>query len=74
MRRVSGEGLLRAVASNGARPEPAMAADLTGILRQTSLLLRSVPEQDLNAVAAASRLRSFRRGQVCSPEAIRVTR
>lgn len=40
-----------------------MAADLTGILRQTSLL-RSVPEQDLNAAAAASRLRSFRRGQV----------
>jgi CRP/FNR family cyclic AMP-dependent transcriptional regulator len=40
-----------------------MAADLTGILRQTSLL-RSVPEPDLKAAAAASRLRSFRRGQV----------
>jgi CRP/FNR family transcriptional regulator, cyclic AMP receptor protein len=40
-----------------------MTADVTGILRQTSLL-RSVPEQDLKAVAAASRLRSFRRGQV----------
>ena len=57
------EGGLRAVASNAVRPAPAMAADLTGILRQTSLL-RSVPEQDLNAAAAASRLRSFRRGQV----------
>src|SRR5580693_8868823 len=40
-----------------------MPADLTGILRETSLL-RSVPEPDLKAAAAASRLRSFRRGQV----------
>lgn len=40
-----------------------MAADLIGILRETSLL-RSVPEPDLKAAAAASRLRSFRRGQV----------
>ena len=40
-----------------------MTTDLTGVLRQTSLL-RLVPEQDLNAAAAASRLRSFRRGQV----------
>jgi len=40
-----------------------MTADLAAILGQTSLL-RSVPEQDLKAVAAASRLRSYRRGQV----------
>jgi CRP/FNR family cyclic AMP-dependent transcriptional regulator len=40
-----------------------MAADVTGILRETSLL-RSVPEQDLKALAAISRLRSFRRGQI----------
>ena len=40
-----------------------MAADLTAILGQTSLL-RSVPEQDLEAAAAASRLRRFRRGQI----------
>jgi CRP/FNR family transcriptional regulator, cyclic AMP receptor protein len=40
-----------------------MAADVTGILRETSLL-RSLPEQDLKALAAISRLRSFRRGQV----------
>jgi len=40
-----------------------MAADVTGILRETSLL-RSVPEQDLKALAAVSRLRSFRRGQI----------
>ena len=40
-----------------------MTADLTGILRETSLL-RSVPEPDLRAIASAARLRSFRRGQV----------
>jgi CRP/FNR family transcriptional regulator, cyclic AMP receptor protein len=40
-----------------------MAADVTGILRETSLL-RSLPEQDLKALAAASRLRSYRRGQI----------
>jgi CRP/FNR family transcriptional regulator, cyclic AMP receptor protein len=40
-----------------------MAADVTGILRETSLL-RSLPEQDLKALAAISRLRSFRRGQI----------
>ncbi len=40
-----------------------MAADVTGILRKTSLL-GSVPEQDLRALAAASRLRIFRRGQI----------
>ena len=40
-----------------------MSVDVTGILRETSLL-RSVPEQDLKALAAASRLRSYRRGQV----------
>ena len=40
-----------------------MTIDVTDILRATSLL-GSVPAQDLDAVAAASRLRSFRRGQV----------
>ncbi len=40
-----------------------MATDVTGILRQTSLL-RSVPPGDLAAVAAASRMRRLRRGQV----------
>lgn len=40
-----------------------MTADLAAILGQTSLL-RSVPEHDLKAAAAASRLRSYRRGQV----------
>jgi CRP/FNR family transcriptional regulator, cyclic AMP receptor protein len=40
-----------------------MTADVTDILRQTSLL-RSVSAEDLKAVAAASRLRIFRRGQV----------
>lgn len=40
-----------------------MTADVTGILRQTDLF-RSVPHQDVEAVAAASRLRTFRRGQV----------
>jgi CRP/FNR family cyclic AMP-dependent transcriptional regulator len=40
-----------------------MTIDVTGILRQTDLL-RSVPTQDLEAVAAAARLRAFRRGQV----------
>jgi CRP/FNR family cyclic AMP-dependent transcriptional regulator len=36
---------------------------VTGILRQTDLL-RSVPAKDIEAIAAASRLRTFRRGQV----------
>jgi CRP-like cAMP-binding protein len=40
-----------------------MTTDVTAILRHTSLL-RSVPADDLAAVTAASRLRSFRRGQV----------
>ena len=40
-----------------------MTTDLTGVLRQTDLL-RLVPDQDLEAVIAASRLRAFRRGQV----------
>jgi len=40
-----------------------MRPDVPSILRATSLL-RSVPAEDLNAVAAASRLRSFRRGQI----------
>jgi CRP/FNR family transcriptional regulator, cyclic AMP receptor protein len=40
-----------------------MTTDVTGILRGTDLL-RSVPGEDLKAVVGASRLRSFRRGQV----------
>jgi CRP/FNR family transcriptional regulator, cyclic AMP receptor protein len=40
-----------------------MTADLTAILRGTDLL-RSVPAEDLEAIAASSRLRTFRRGQV----------
>lgn len=40
-----------------------MTTDVTGILRGTHLL-GSVPAEDLKAAAAASRLRSFRRGQV----------
>jgi len=40
-----------------------MATDVAGILRQTALL-RSVPAGELEAVAAASRLRAFRRGQM----------
>lgn len=40
-----------------------MTTDVTGVLGQTELL-RSAPAGDLQAVAAASRLRAFRRGQV----------
>ena len=40
-----------------------MTTDVAGILRRTGLL-RSVPAEDLQALAAVSRLRSFRRGQV----------
>jgi CRP-like cAMP-binding protein len=40
-----------------------MTADVKSILRQTDLL-RSVPAEVLDAVATASRLRAFRRGQV----------
>jgi CRP/FNR family transcriptional regulator, cyclic AMP receptor protein len=40
-----------------------MTTDVTSILRETSLLC-SVSAEDLRALAAASRLRSFRRGQV----------
>lgn len=40
-----------------------MTTEVTAILRQTSLL-RSLPEGDLEALAAASRLRTFRRGQI----------
>ena len=40
-----------------------MATDVTGALRQTNLL-RSVTARDLETVAAASRLRNVRRGQV----------
>ena len=40
-----------------------MTPDLTGILGRTSLF-GSVPDQDLEAVVAVSRLRAFRRGQV----------
>ena len=43
-----------------------MAADLTDVLRQIHLL-GSVPDADLAALAGASRMRAFRRGQVvCS--------
>jgi len=43
-----------------------MAADVTDLLRQTDLL-GSVPDGDLAALADASRVRTFRRGQlVCS--------
>lgn len=40
-----------------------MTTDLAGILRETDLL-GSVPTADLEAVAAVSRVRTFRRGQV----------
>jgi CRP-like cAMP-binding protein len=40
-----------------------MTTDVMGILRRTDLLA-SVPAEDLQAVAAVSRVRSFRRGQV----------
>src|SRR5271170_4910453 len=40
-----------------------MAIDVTGVLRQTDLL-GSVPAHDLEPIAAASRLRTVRRGQV----------
>lgn len=40
-----------------------MTTDVIGVLRRTELL-RSVPLVDLEAVAAASRLRTFRRGQI----------
>ena len=40
-----------------------MATDVTAVLRQT-YLLRSVPAGELEAIAALSRLRVFRRGQV----------
>ncbi|MGO9077440.1 MAG: Crp/Fnr family transcriptional regulator [Streptosporangiaceae bacterium] len=40
-----------------------MSTDVTGILRTTDLL-RSAPTADIEAIAAASRARTFRRGQV----------
>jgi CRP/FNR family cyclic AMP-dependent transcriptional regulator len=40
-----------------------MTPDVTGILSRTNLL-RSVPAEDLSTLAAASRLRTFGRGQV----------
>jgi CRP/FNR family transcriptional regulator, cyclic AMP receptor protein len=40
-----------------------MTTEVTDVLRQTDLL-RSVPVEDLQAVAAAARWRTFRRGQV----------
>jgi CRP/FNR family transcriptional regulator, cyclic AMP receptor protein len=42
---------------------PSSGTDVTGILRQTSLL-GSVPDEELKTLAALSRLRNFRRGQV----------
>jgi CRP-like cAMP-binding protein len=50
----------------GARAGPVMAVDLTKLLRETQLLC-AVPDADLAALAADSRMRTFRRGQlVCS--------
>src|SRR5438477_10597042 len=43
--------------------EQAMAADVTGLLGQTDLF-GSASTEDLRAIAAASRMRAFRRGQV----------
>ena len=40
-----------------------MSTDVTSILRTTTLL-GTVPAEDLNALAAASRLRGYRRGQI----------
>lgn len=40
-----------------------MVTDVTAVLRQT-YLLRAVPAGELEAMAAVSRLRAFRRGQV----------
>jgi CRP/FNR family cyclic AMP-dependent transcriptional regulator len=40
-----------------------MTADVAGILRETGLF-RAVPVTDVEAVAAASRLRTYRRGQI----------
>ena len=40
-----------------------MAADVIGILRQTSLL-SSAPAEELEKIVASSRLRTFRRGQI----------
>jgi CRP/FNR family transcriptional regulator, cyclic AMP receptor protein len=40
-----------------------MTTDVAGLLRATHLL-RAAPPEDLEAIAAASRLRTFRRGQV----------
>ena len=40
-----------------------MSVDVLGVLRQTELL-HAAPAMDLQAAAAASRLRAFRRGQV----------
>ncbi len=45
--------------------ESAMTTDLTGVLRQISLL-RSVADEDLEAIIPASQLRAFRRSQVVS--------
>ncbi len=52
-----------AQSTNGDYPRPVMAIDVTGALRQTDLL-RSVTARDLETIAAASRLRNVRRGQV----------
>jgi len=47
-----------------------MTADVTGVLRRTHLL-GSASASDLEAVAAASRLRAFRRGRVVFTRMIR---
>jgi CRP/FNR family cyclic AMP-dependent transcriptional regulator len=55
--------VLWATTSNVVPREAVMSMDVTGLLRGTNLL-RSVPAEDIEAIAAASRLRVFRRGQV----------
>jgi CRP/FNR family cyclic AMP-dependent transcriptional regulator len=58
-----GKADLRAPQAAPCPKEPTMTADATGVLRRTHLL-GSASASDLEAVAAASRLRGFRRGQV----------
>jgi CRP/FNR family cyclic AMP-dependent transcriptional regulator len=55
--------VLWATTSNVVPREAVMSMDVTELLRGTNLL-RSVPAEDIEAIAAASRLRVFRRGQV----------
>src|SRR5262249_50955211 len=50
-------------ASDASNRRTGMSTDVTDVLRTTNLL-GSAPAADLEALAAASRLRTFRRGQV----------